>query len=89
MGGADCGVCLGKIVDEVSPGRFQSFRYRRRLVDDCSRGRGGMAQGDGTGGGIFHGEMDHCKESQSWTTACSSMFERDGKVQGEDCPKQM
>ena len=24
-------------------------------------------------GGTFHGEMDHSRESQGWTTACSSM----------------
>ena len=88
LGGAGCGVCLGRRVDEVSPGRPQNFRYRRRPVDDCSPGRGGMTQDDGTRGGTFDGEMDHCRESQSWTTACSSMFERDGKNQGEERPKQ-
>ena len=24
-------------------------------------------------GGTFHGEMDRCRESQGWTTACSSI----------------
>ena len=34
-------------------------------------------------------EMDCCsRESQGWTTACSSMPERDGKDQGQDTPKQ-
>ena len=47
-----------------------------------------MTQGGGTRGGTFHGEMDHCSESQGLTTACSSMAERDGKEQGEDSPKQ-
>ena len=56
--------------------------------DDCSPGRGGMAQIGGTGGRTFHGEMDRCRESQGWTTACSGMPERDGKDQGEDSPKQ-
>ena len=28
------------------------------------------------------------EESQSWTTACSGLPERDGKDQGEDSPKQ-
>ena len=41
---------------------------------------------------IFHselrGEIARCRESQGWTTACSSMPERDGKDQGEDNPKQ-
>ena len=40
------------------------------------------------GGGTFRGEMDHCRESQGWTTACNGMSERDGKDQGEDGPKQ-
>ena len=32
-------------------------------------------------GGTVHGEMDCCRESQGWTTACSRMPERDGKDQ--------
>ena len=43
----------GKIVDGVSPGRSQSFRYQCRSVDDCSPGRGRMAQDGGTRGGTF------------------------------------
>ena len=80
----------GKRVDRVFPGRPQSFRYQRRQVDDCSPGRGGMAQDGGTRGGTFHGEINHCKESQGWTTACSSssMSGRDGKDQRQDSPKQ-
>ena len=58
-----------------------------RPLDDCSPGRGGMAQDDGTRGGTFHVEMDRCTESQGWTTTCSSMSERDEKDQGEDSPK--
>ena len=42
-------------------GRPQSFRHQRRPVDDCSPGRGGMAQNSGT----FYGEMDRCRESQA------------------------
>ena len=38
-------------------------------VDDYSPGRGGMAQSGRTRGGIFHGEMDRCRENQGWTTA--------------------
>ena len=45
-----------------------------------------MAQNGGTRGGTFHGEIDHCKESQGWTVACSGMPERDGEDQGEDNP---
>ena len=49
-------------------------------VDDCSPGRGGMAQNGGIRGGTFHGKMNCCRESQGWTTACSGMPERGGKV---------
>ena len=62
MGGAD-GV-REKRVDEASPGGPQSFRYQCRSVspvDDCSPGRGGMAQDGGTRDGTFHGEMNRCK----------------------------
>ena len=31
---------------------------------DCSPGRGGMAEDGGTKSGKFHGEIDHCRESQ-------------------------
>ena len=34
----------GKRVDGVFPGRPRSFQHQRRPVDDCSPGRGGMAQ---------------------------------------------
>ena len=77
-----------KRVDGVFPGRPQSFRHRRRPVNNCSPGRGGMAQNGGTSGGTFHGKLDRCRGSQGWTTACSRMPERDGKNQGEDSPKQ-
>ena len=46
----------------VFAGRPQRFRHQRRPVDDCSPGQGGMAQVDGTRGGTFHGEMDHCMQ---------------------------
>ena len=70
------------------PGRPLSFRYQRRPVDDCSPGRGGMAQDGGTRGETFHCEMDRCRESQGWTMACSNMPERYGKDQGGDIPKE-
>ena len=57
-------------------------------MDDCSPGRRGIAQNGRTRGGTFHGEIDRCRESQGWTTACSVMPERDAKDQGEDIPKQ-
>ena len=46
-----------------------------------------MTQNGGTRGGTVHGEMDRCRGSQGWTTACSRMPERDGKDQGEDSSK--
>ena len=73
-------------MDGVFPGRPQSFRHQRQPVDDCSPGRGVIAQNGGTRGGVFHGKMDRCRENQGWTTACSGMPERDGKDQGEDSP---
>ena len=74
-------------MDGVFPGRPQSFGYQRRPVDDCSPGRGGMAQDGGTRSGTFHGEVDRWGESQGWTTACGSVPKRDGKGQGEDSLK--
>ena len=89
MGGHGLRGGPGKRVDEVFPGRTQSFRHQRRpVVDDCSLGRRGVAQDGGTRGRMFHGEIDRCRKSQGETTACSSMPERDGKDQGEDSPKQ-
>ena len=88
--GGGRGLCRGpgKRVDVMFPGRSQSLRHQRRPVDDCSPGRGGMAQKGRARGGTFHGEMDHCRNNQGWTTACSGMHERDGKNQEEDSPKQ-
>ena len=88
--GGGRGLCGGarQIVDGVFPGRSQRFRHQRRPVDSCSPGRRGMAQNGGTRGGTFHGEIDRCRESQGWTTACNRMSERDGKDQEEDSPKQ-
>ena len=59
----------GKKVDGVFPGRPQSFQHQRRSVGIDRPGRAGMAQDGVTRGGTFHGEMDHCRESQAWTTA--------------------
>ena len=71
--GGGRGLCggPGKRVDGRFPGRPQSFRHQRRLVDVCSPGRGGMAQNGRTRGRIFNGELVRCRESQGWTTACS------------------
>ena len=71
----------GKRVEGVFPGQPQSFRHQRRPVDDCSPGRGGMAQNGRTRGGTFHGKMNRYRKKRGWTTACSGMPERDGKDQ--------
>ena len=76
---------MGCFLDDL-----KAFGYQRRPVDDCSSGRGGMAQNSRTRGGTFHGEMDRCRETQDWTTACSGMPGRDGKDQEDEdnIPKQ-
>ena len=66
----------------------QSFRHQGREVDDCSPGRGEMAQDGGITDGTFHGEMDRCRQIRGWTTACSSMCDRDEKDQGEGSPNK-
>ena len=88
--GGERGLCGGprKIVDGVFPGWPQNLRHQHRPVDDCSPRRGRIAQNGGTRDGTFHGEMDCCRGSQGWTSACSSMHERDVKGKGEDSPKQ-
>ena len=88
VGGAGCVGGQGKEWMGCFPGRPQSFRHQRQPVEDCSPGRGGMAQNGRTRGGTFHCELNRCRESQGWTTARSGMPERDGKDQGEDSPKQ-
>ena len=89
--GGEPGLCggAGKRVDDMFPGGPQSFRRQRRPVNDCCPRRGEMAQNSGPRGGTFHGEMDRCRESQGWTTACNRIMpERNGKDQEEDSPKQ-
>ena len=51
--GRGCELCggAGNRVDLMFPRQPQSFRHQRRPVDDCSPGRGGMAQNGITRGG--------------------------------------
>ena len=68
VGGAGCvgkkeKEWVGCLLDDLS------FRYQRRPLDDCSPGRGGMAQDGETRGGTFDGEIDGCRKSQGWTLA--------------------
>ena len=88
VGGTDCVGGQEKKWMGVFPERPQSYRHRRRPVDDCSPGQGGMAQEGGTRSGTFHGEMDRCRESQGSITVRSSMPGRDGKDQGKDSPNE-
>ena len=63
--GGGRGLCggPGKIMDGMFPERPQSFWHQRRLVDDCSLGRGEMTPDGGTRGGTFQGEINRCRES--------------------------
>ena len=60
----------------------------QRKIADCNPGRGGMVQNGGTRGVTFDDQVDRCRKSQGWSTACSGMLKRDGKDQGEDSSKQ-
>ena len=79
--GGGRGLCggAGKVVHGVLHGRAQSFLHQRRPVDNCSPGRGGMAQNGGIRGGTFHCERYRCRGNQGWTTTYIRMPERDGK----------
>ena len=79
IGCVGCVRRTGKIVDGVSPGRPQHSRHQRPAMEYCSPGRGVMVQDGGTRGRTFHGELDHCGESQDWTAACSWISNHDGK----------
>ena len=63
------------------PGRPHSFRHQRRPVDDCSPGRGGMAQNGKTRGGAFHGGIGRSLQRKprpdyGSTVVCPSMTRR-------------
>ena len=55
----------GKRLDGMSPGRPQSFRYKRQPMDDCSPGRGGIAQDGRIRGDTFHGKTDRCRKARA------------------------
>ena len=67
VGGAGCvggqeNEWMGCVLDDLT----QSFRHHRRPVtDDCSPGRGGMAQNSRTRGGTFHGKMNRCRKPKA------------------------
>ena len=75
------GLCggAGKGVDGVFPGRPQSFRHQRRLVDDCSPGRGRMAQNGRTRGGHFMAKWivaEKAKAGLRHVVACPNVARR-------------
>ena len=88
MGGAGCVRGQEKEWMECFLGDLRTFDINAYQWTNAAQDEGKMARDGGTGGGTFHGEMDRRRENQSWTTACSSLPERDGKDQGEYSPKQ-
>ena len=78
----------GKRVDEVFPGRPLELPAPTSTSGRLQPRTRGVVQDGRTRCGTFHGEMNRCRESQGWTTACSSIPERDEKDQEEDSPKQ-
>ena len=95
------GVMFGEMVGGVGCVESQEKEWMGCFLDDlrafginacqwttAAPERGGMSQNHRTRGGTFHDEMDRCRKSQGYTTACSGMLERDEKDQEEDDPKQ-
>ena len=96
--------CLmfGEMMGEAVCMRGQEKEWMGYFLDDlrafginadqwitAAQDEGEIAQDGGTRGGTFHGVMNCCRENHDWNTACNSMYERDGKHQGEDSPKQV
>ena len=65
--GGGCGLWgrPGKKVNGVFPGCFQSFRHQRRPVEDCSPGRGGMAQNGGKGAEHFLAKLNAAEKARA------------------------
>ena len=87
VGGAGCVAAqekewMGCFLDDL-----RAFGINADQLTTAAQDEGEWHRAVEQGGGMFHGEMDRCRESQGWTTTCSSMPERDGKDQGEDSPK--
>ena len=67
----------GKRVEGVFPGRPQSLRNQRRPVDDCSPGRGGMAQDGGKRAERFMAKWIAAEKDRAGLRhACSSVTGR-------------
>ena len=75
IGWGDSWMTLELLASTPTSGRLQP-RMRGNGAERRNKGRN------------WHDEIDRCRESQGWTTACSHMPKRDGKGQGEDSPKQ-
>ena len=89
VGGAGCvwgqkkgGWGVSWTTSELSASTLTSGRLQPRTTGN------GWRRTAESGAQTLHGERDRCRESQGWTTAYSSMSERDGKYQAEDNPKQ-
>ena len=89
VGGAGCvgdqeKEWMGCFLDDLRAFGINAYQWTTAAQDDEGEWRRKAEQGAEP----FHGEMDCCRESQGWTTACSGMPERDGKDQEKDSPKQ-
>ena len=67
---------------------FRAFGINTDQWTTAAQDEGEWRRNGGTRDETFHGEIDRCRESQGWTTTCSSMPERDGEDQEGDIPKQ-
>ena len=67
-------VMFGKLVEGSGFVGRQENEWIGGGLDNSSPGRGGIAQDGGTRG-LFHGEMECCRENQGWITACSDISE--------------
>ena len=78
---------MGCFLDDLRAFGINADQWTTAAQQDEGQWRRTAEQGGGTF--QFHGEIDRCRESQGWTTACSRMMSvRDGKDQGEESPKQ-
>ena len=88
VGGAGCVGGQEKEWMECFLDDFRAFGINADQWATAAQDEGGWRRTAEQRVGTFHGEMNRCRGSQGWTTACSRMSERDGKNQGEDSQKQ-
>ena len=73
VGGADCAggeekEWMAYLLDDL-----RAFDINADQWTNAAQGEGEWRKMAEKGGGGLHGEIDQCRESQGWTTACSSM----------------